>query len=76
MLNTLYRLLWWLIAPSAVVRLLWRSRRERGYREDEIGIVLHDAAHGSKVTPRFGRSEEQSLGEALPMTGVVAGIRR
>jgi len=33
MLNTLYRLLWWLIAPSAVVRLLWRSRRERGYRE-------------------------------------------
>lgn len=52
--------------------ILWL--RERGYREDEIGIVLQDAAHGSKVTPHFGRSEEQSLGEALPMTGVVAGI--
>jgi hypothetical protein len=66
------------------LRTLFRDRRdaeramfwlrEHGYREEEIGIVLHDAAHGRAVTPHFGRSEEQSLGEALPMTGVVAGI--
>ncbi|KVE24282.1 3-deoxy-D-manno-octulosonic acid transferase [Burkholderia singularis] len=33
MLRAIYRVLWWLIAPVAVLRLLWRSRRERGYRE-------------------------------------------
>ena len=31
-LNFLYRLLWWVAAPVAVLRLLWRSRRESGYR--------------------------------------------
>ena len=33
MLRALYRALWWIIAPLAVLRLLIRSRRERGYRE-------------------------------------------
>ncbi|WP_063533465.1 lipid IV(A) 3-deoxy-D-manno-octulosonic acid transferase [Burkholderia sp. MSMB1589WGS] len=33
MLRAIYRALWWLIAPLAVLRLLWRSRKERGYRE-------------------------------------------
>jgi hypothetical protein len=66
------------------LRTLFRDRRtaegalawlrEHGYREDEIGIVLHDAAHGREVSPLFGRSEEQSLGEALPITGATAGI--
>ena len=28
----LYTLAWWLLAPLAVLRLLWRSRRERAYR--------------------------------------------
>ncbi|SDV47805.1 lipid IV(A) 3-deoxy-D-manno-octulosonic acid transferase [Chitinasiproducens palmae] len=32
MLRLLYRAAWWLIAPAAVLRLLWRSRREPGYR--------------------------------------------
>jgi 3-deoxy-D-manno-octulosonic-acid transferase len=32
-LRTLYRAAWWLVAPLAVLRLLIRSRRERGYRE-------------------------------------------
>lgn len=32
LLRGLYRILWWLIAPAAVLRLLWRSRREPGYR--------------------------------------------
>ncbi|BBO60085.1 lipid IV(A) 3-deoxy-D-manno-octulosonic acid transferase [Mycoavidus sp. B2-EB] len=31
MLRQIYCALWWLIAPIAVLRLLWRSRRERGY---------------------------------------------
>ncbi|WP_321936447.1 lipid IV(A) 3-deoxy-D-manno-octulosonic acid transferase [Paraburkholderia sp. J8-2] len=33
MLRAIYRAAWWLIAPLAVLRLLIRSRRERGYRE-------------------------------------------
>ncbi|MGS1003012.1 lipid IV(A) 3-deoxy-D-manno-octulosonic acid transferase [Burkholderia glumae] len=33
MLRAVYRALWWIVAPAAVVRLFWRSRRERGYRE-------------------------------------------
>ncbi|WP_028222940.1 lipid IV(A) 3-deoxy-D-manno-octulosonic acid transferase [Paraburkholderia oxyphila] len=32
MLRAIYRAAWWLIAPLAVVRLIVRSRRERGYR--------------------------------------------
>ncbi|SEI86169.1 lipid IV(A) 3-deoxy-D-manno-octulosonic acid transferase [Paraburkholderia diazotrophica] len=33
MLRVVYNALWWLIAPLAVLRLLIRSRKERGYRE-------------------------------------------
>ncbi|KVN38013.1 3-deoxy-D-manno-octulosonic acid transferase [Burkholderia pyrrocinia] len=33
MLRAIYRALWWLVAPLAVVRLVVRSRKERGYRE-------------------------------------------
>ncbi|MCG5075266.1 lipid IV(A) 3-deoxy-D-manno-octulosonic acid transferase [Paraburkholderia tagetis] len=33
MLRAVYRAAWWLIAPLAVLRLIVRSRRERGYRE-------------------------------------------
>ncbi|MCL4652605.1 lipid IV(A) 3-deoxy-D-manno-octulosonic acid transferase [Burkholderia multivorans] len=33
MLRTIYRALWWLVAPLAVVRLYVRSRKEYGYRE-------------------------------------------
>jgi 3-deoxy-D-manno-octulosonic-acid transferase len=33
MLRLVYRALWWVVAPLAVLRLLIRSRRERGYRE-------------------------------------------
>ncbi|MGI4856189.1 MAG: glycosyltransferase N-terminal domain-containing protein, partial [Janthinobacterium lividum] len=32
MLRLVYRGLWWLVAPGAVIRLLWRSRQEAGYR--------------------------------------------
>ena len=33
MLRAIYNALWWIIAPLAVLRLLIRSRKERGYRE-------------------------------------------
>ncbi|GBH26086.1 lipid IV(A) 3-deoxy-D-manno-octulosonic acid transferase [Burkholderia vietnamiensis] len=33
MLGAIYRALWWLVAPVAVIRLYVRSRKERGYRE-------------------------------------------
>ncbi|MFL9870991.1 lipid IV(A) 3-deoxy-D-manno-octulosonic acid transferase [Paraburkholderia megapolitana] len=33
MLRPIYNALWWIVAPLAVLRLLIRSRRERGYRE-------------------------------------------
>jgi len=33
MLRALYNALWWIVAPLAVLRLLIRSRKERGYRE-------------------------------------------
>ena len=33
MLRVIYNALWWIVAPLAVLRLLIRSRRERGYRE-------------------------------------------
>ncbi|CAB3760337.1 lipid IV(A) 3-deoxy-D-manno-octulosonic acid transferase [Paraburkholderia humisilvae] len=32
MLRAVYNALWWIAAPVAVLRLLWRSRREPGYR--------------------------------------------
>ncbi|WP_061135217.1 lipid IV(A) 3-deoxy-D-manno-octulosonic acid transferase [Caballeronia fortuita] len=33
MLRVVYRALWWIVAPLAVLRLYIRSRKERGYRE-------------------------------------------
>ncbi|MGF6240967.1 3-deoxy-D-manno-octulosonic-acid transferase [Paraburkholderia sp. GAS38] len=33
MLRAFYNALWWIVAPLAVLRLLIRSRKERGYRE-------------------------------------------
>jgi 3-deoxy-D-manno-octulosonic-acid transferase len=32
MLRAVYNALWWVAAPVAVLRLLWRSRKEPGYR--------------------------------------------
>ncbi|MGF6724991.1 3-deoxy-D-manno-octulosonic-acid transferase [Paraburkholderia sp. GAS41] len=33
MLRIIYNALWWIVAPLAVLRLLIRSRKERGYRQ-------------------------------------------
>ncbi|WP_321840450.1 lipid IV(A) 3-deoxy-D-manno-octulosonic acid transferase [Paraburkholderia bannensis] len=43
MLRVIYRALWWLIAPLAVLRLMIRSRRERGYREHVCERFGHSA---------------------------------
>ncbi|CAH2797983.1 MAG: 3-deoxy-D-manno-octulosonic acid transferase (EC (EC [uncultured Caballeronia sp.] len=51
MLRAVYRALWWIVAPLAVLRLLIRSRRERGYRE-------HIGERFGRVPLRSGRSAD------------------
>jgi len=58
MLRTIYRALWWLVAPLAVVRLLVRSRRERGYREH--------------IGERFGHGAGRAPDDAAPLIWVHA----
>lgn len=43
MLRAIYHAAWWLIAPLAVLRLMIRSRRERGYREHVCERFGHSA---------------------------------
>ncbi|MGC6693433.1 glycosyltransferase N-terminal domain-containing protein, partial [Burkholderia pseudomallei] len=54
--------LWWLVAPLAVLRLVWRSRKERGYREH--------------IRERFGfgpgRALARDVAEATPIVWVHA----
>lgn len=52
-LTYLYRALWWLIAPLAVVRLAWRARREPGYL--------------SHLSERFGYAKVQPLTTHQPL---------
>lgn len=58
MLRVVYRVLWWLAAPVAVVRLLVRSRRERGYREH--------------IGERFGYGPARRLDDDAPLIWVHA----
>jgi len=58
MLRAIYRAAWWLIAPLAVLRLLIRSRRERGYRE--------------YIAERFGRSAGRTPDDDAPLIWVHA----
>jgi 3-deoxy-D-manno-octulosonic-acid transferase len=58
MLRAIYRAVWWLIAPLAVLRLFIRSRRERGYREH--------------VCERFGRSAGRLPEDDAPLIWVHA----
>jgi len=58
MLRAIYRVLWWLIAPLAVLRLLIRSRKERGYREH--------------IGERFGYSRGRLLEDSTPLIWVHA----
>ncbi|WP_061169089.1 lipid IV(A) 3-deoxy-D-manno-octulosonic acid transferase [Caballeronia hypogeia] len=51
MLRFVYRTLWWIVAPLAVLRLYIRSRKERGYRE-------HIGERFGRVPPRSGRSTD------------------
>lgn len=52
MLRAIYRALWWIVAPLAVLRLWVRSRRERGYREH--------------IAERFGRRDAHALAARGP----------
>ncbi|CAN7249831.1 lipid IV(A) 3-deoxy-D-manno-octulosonic acid transferase [Trinickia sp. LjRoot230] len=58
MLRAIYRALWWIVAPLAVIRLFVRSRRERGYREH--------------IVERFGRAPGRSPDDLAPLVWVHA----
>ena len=58
MLRAIYRALWWLVAPIAVIRLLVRSRKERGYREH--------------IAERFGQVAGRSPDDRAPLIWVHA----
>ncbi|RZF24923.1 3-deoxy-D-manno-octulosonic acid transferase [Paraburkholderia sp. UYCP14C] len=58
MLRAIYCALWWLIAPLAVLRLLIRSRKERGYREH--------------IGERFGYSRGRLPEDSAPLIWVHA----
>lgn len=58
MLRQLYRALWWIVAPLAVVRLFVRSRRERRYREH--------------IGERFGRTRGRAPDDDAPLIWVHA----
>ncbi|TKC91750.1 3-deoxy-D-manno-octulosonic acid transferase [Trinickia terrae] len=58
MLRVVYRALWWVVAPLAVLRLYLRSRRERGYREH--------------VGERFGHVRGRLPEDAAPLIWVHA----
>ena len=58
MLRQIYRALWWLVAPVAVLRLLWRSRCEPGY-----------ARH---IGERFGFGPPGFLNDGAPLLWVHA----
>ncbi|MGI4903291.1 MAG: lipid IV(A) 3-deoxy-D-manno-octulosonic acid transferase [Janthinobacterium lividum] len=51
--RSIYRAAWWVIAPVAVLRLLWRSRHEPGYRQhigERFGFVRRiDVAQGDPL---------------------------
>ncbi len=52
MLRVIYRALWWCVAPLAVLRLLWRSRQEPGYRAylgERFGYAAGAALDGSAI---------------------------
>ncbi|KMZ13734.1 Lipid IVA 3-deoxy-D-manno-octulosonic acid transferase [often with also] [Candidatus Burkholderia humilis] len=58
MLRLVYRAAWWIVAPLAVLRLLIRSRKERGYREH--------------IGERFGRGPARSASDVAPLIWVHA----
>lgn len=57
-LRAIYRAMWWIVAPLAVLRLLIRSRKERGYREH--------------IGERFGRGPARRADDLAPLIWVHA----
>ena len=62
MLRVIYNALWWIIAPVAVLRLLIRSRRERGYREH--------------IGERFGYCGRMASMQSLSLSPMPTTVRR
>ncbi|CAB3759784.1 lipid IV(A) 3-deoxy-D-manno-octulosonic acid transferase [Paraburkholderia solisilvae] len=58
MLRALYNALWWIAAPVAVLRLVWRSRKEPGYRRH--------------IGERFGRGRGRLPEDDAPLIWVHA----
>ncbi len=58
LMRLVYRAAWWLVAPLAVLRLLIRSRKERGYREH--------------IAERFGRGPARRADDLAPLVWVHA----
>lgn len=69
LLRLIYRALWWLSAPVAVIRLLWRSRREPGYRRhiaERFGFgPARRAALASGESSESSESSQASAGSAV-----------
>jgi 3-deoxy-D-manno-octulosonic-acid transferase len=76
MLRLVYRALWWIVAPLAVLRLLIRSRRERGYRE-HIGerFGFGPARRGDDLSPLIW-VHAVSVGETRAAQPLIEALQR
>ncbi|MCS6766595.1 MAG: lipid IV(A) 3-deoxy-D-manno-octulosonic acid transferase [Candidatus Protistobacter heckmanni] len=75
MLYAIYRAGWWLALPVALLRLLWRSRQERGYREH---VAERLGCYPAASAPRAGGEclwvHAVSVGETRAAEPLVRGL--
>jgi len=76
MLRLVYRALWWIVAPLAVLRLVIRSRREHGYRE-HIGerFGFGPARRGDDLSPLIW-VHAVSVGETRAAQPLIEALQR
>lgn len=87
LLRLVYRALWWLVAPVAVLRLCWRARRERGYIHHIGERFGFGPPHRRAGDPTAGRSSAHrpsrsliwvhavSVGETRAAQPLIIGLR-
>jgi 3-deoxy-D-manno-octulosonic-acid transferase len=76
LLRVLYRALWWLVAPCAVVRLIWRSRQERGYiRHIGERFGFGAAWRGDAAKQRLIWVHAVSVGETRAAQPLIAALQ-
>jgi 3-deoxy-D-manno-octulosonic-acid transferase len=71
-----YTVAWWLLAPLAVLRLLWRSRRDGAYRAflgERFGVYARPAAQGEGPLLWL---HAVSLGETRAAAPLIEALRR